>query len=95
MRTSLLDGSRYNRAHQLHSALKRLLDLPDYYGENLDALYDCLTELHEDTCVGFFQSEEPHGITEYLNSVKHVMRDAEEENPHFAVIFGSLEENFE
>ena len=47
MRTILLDGSRYNCAHQLHSALKRLLDLPDYYGMNADALNDCLSEKTE------------------------------------------------
>ena len=27
----------------LHSELKTKLCLPDYYGENLDALWDCLT----------------------------------------------------
>lgn len=30
---------------QLHEALARALDFPDWYGRNLDALYDCLTEL--------------------------------------------------
>lgn len=28
---------------QLHKLLKDKLNLPDYYGENLDALMDCLT----------------------------------------------------
>ena len=26
-----------------HKILKEKLELPDYYGENLDALWDCLT----------------------------------------------------
>lgn len=34
---------------QLHQALKDALTLPEWYGNNLDALYDCLTELSEDT----------------------------------------------
>ncbi|MBR6023789.1 MAG: barstar family protein [Methanobrevibacter sp.] len=29
-----------------HKYLKKALDFPDYYGENLDALYDCLCELN-------------------------------------------------
>ena len=27
---------------ELHKILKETFDLPDYYGENLDALWDCL-----------------------------------------------------
>ena len=28
-----------------HDYLKKELNLPDYYGNNFDALYDCLTEM--------------------------------------------------
>lgn len=28
-----------------HDYLKEALNFPDYYGKNLDALYDCLTEI--------------------------------------------------
>lgn len=28
-----------------HDYLMEVLGLPDYYGKNLDALYDCLTEM--------------------------------------------------
>lgn len=28
-----------------HDYLMEALDFPDYYGKNLDALYDCLTEI--------------------------------------------------
>ena len=30
-----------------HEYLKEKMNFPDYYGRNLDALYDCLTELDE------------------------------------------------
>lgn len=30
---------------QIHEALMRDLDFPDYYGGNLDALWDCLTDI--------------------------------------------------
>ena len=42
--TIFIDGSRYASAKELHLALKRMLDLPEYYGCNADALYDCLSE---------------------------------------------------
>ena len=47
MHTILLRGGDYQTARELHGALKRLLDLPDHYGHNADALYDCLSERRE------------------------------------------------
>ena len=38
-----LDGKLIKRDG--HDYLKDALDFPDYYGKNLDALYDCLTEI--------------------------------------------------
>ena len=32
-----------------HDYLKKSLNFPDYYGKNLDALYDCLTDIGVDT----------------------------------------------
>ena len=42
MHTLFLDGRDYRAPRDVHEALKRLLHLPDYYGCNADALYDCL-----------------------------------------------------
>jgi len=42
-RNVLLDIRVLNE--QGHDYLKELLELPDYYGKNLDALYDCLSEI--------------------------------------------------
>lgn len=43
MREVVFDSSHIKRLDQLHSELSRSLDFPDYYGANLDALYDCLS----------------------------------------------------
>ncbi|MGN0793921.1 MAG: barstar family protein [Aristaeellaceae bacterium] len=42
--TIFIDANRYASARALHLALKMLLDLPEHYGCNADALYDCLSE---------------------------------------------------
>lgn len=39
-----LDGKLINR--QGHVYLMEALNFPDYYGKNLDALYDCLCEIY-------------------------------------------------
>ena len=40
-----LDARRMEERGEAHAYLRERLDLPDYYGRNLDALYDCLTEM--------------------------------------------------
>jgi RNAse (barnase) inhibitor barstar len=40
-----LEGSRCKTSVKLFEELKREFELPDYFGKNLDALYDCLMDL--------------------------------------------------
>ena len=39
----ILDGKDLVSEEKTHHILKDKLELPDYYGENLNALWDCLT----------------------------------------------------
>ena len=39
-----VDFSEVKHYIEIHEILKRDLDFPDYYGGNLDALWDCLTD---------------------------------------------------
>ena len=34
---------------QIHEYIAKKLEFPEYYGKNLDALYDCLTDIDEET----------------------------------------------
>ena len=43
MKTITIDLSVCNTYADIHLLLKRELDFPAFYGENLDALWDCLT----------------------------------------------------
>ena len=38
-----IDFSKARSREDIHEILKFSLNLPNYYGNNLDALYDCLT----------------------------------------------------
>ena len=51
MKTIVLNGSRMPDRDRAHDYLARMLQLPAYYGRNLDALYDCLGELGPCTLV--------------------------------------------
>ena len=43
----ILDGKRMESRREIHAELKAKLDLPDYYGGDLDALNGCLGERPE------------------------------------------------
>ena len=45
MKQIILDGNILADAAQAHDYLKEMLEFPEYYGKNLDALHDCLTDL--------------------------------------------------
>ena len=49
MRKITLDIEKMRSLPMLHKYLHTALALPAYYGANLDALYDCLTEMSEST----------------------------------------------
>lgn len=44
MRVIRLDGRDFDSREKLHRVLMQAFGFPDYYGRNLDALADCLSE---------------------------------------------------
>jgi len=49
MRIIILDGTRFTDRKSTHNYLHSALQLPDWYGRNLDALADCIGEWRSDT----------------------------------------------
>ena len=43
-----IDALYLNDRETAHEYLAEIFDFPDYYGKNLDALYDCLSEMQID-----------------------------------------------
>ena len=61
MKQIVLDGNILADATQVHDYLKEMLEFPEYYGKNLDALHDCLTDL-EDVEITITSPEEDGAI---------------------------------
>ena len=86
MRTITLDLERMTSVLALHKYLRSALALPAHYGANLDALYDCLTEIAEPTRIIV-----PTDITDneklgwYGEQLLEVLQDAAEENENLQV----------
>ena len=47
----IIDGRRMTSIEETHRYLAATLRLPDYYGQNLDALHDCLTDLNRNVWI--------------------------------------------
>lgn len=45
----ILDGTKMTDIKQTHKYFMNILNLPDFYGQNLDSLWDMLMEIDEDT----------------------------------------------
>lgn len=86
MRRIILEGSKITSKETLHSLLKSELELPDYYGGNLDALWDVLSEEIEDplmiTWQDFDLSKEYLGA--YADKVIELFEDAKNELEGFS-----------
>ena len=54
MKKIILDLRNTTDRETLYDVIAEAFSFPAYFGRNLDALYDCLTEIAEDTCIGLF-----------------------------------------
>lgn len=74
MQTIYLDAAGLADREQLHRTLKLLLDLPDYYGMNPDALHDCLGERVEPVSLYVARADQSP-VAEDLRTVRAVVED--------------------
>ena len=85
--TVVLDGKAMIDRMSAHSHLAQRLELPAWYGRNLDALYDALTEIGTDTQIIL---ENPAAVVEnlgrYGEAMLSTMQEAAEENPHLIIM---------
>lgn len=88
MITCVLDGREIQDRDKLHDVLSASLSFPEWYGRNLDALYDCLTDMQEEVEIRFLWEdilrEHLGGYAEAL--IKAVCVSAEE-NSRIRLVF--------
>lgn len=87
MREAVLDGGRIHSREALHDALAGALPVPEWYGRNLDALMDSLTDLGEEFTLRLTGREAlEEALGPYARALFRVLRRAEEENPRFHMV---------
>ncbi|MGN0777038.1 MAG: barstar family protein [Candidatus Ventricola sp.] len=81
MKTIKLDVTNISTVKALHVYLAYVLDLPAYYGRNLDALHDVLGEICEQTRIVLTGRPASGEMAAYLPRLARVLEDAAQENP--------------
>ena len=76
-----LDIAHIHTVRALHVYLAYRLDLPAYYGGNLDALYDALGEIASPTTLILRGAPASEEMAAYLPRLTQVLEDAAQENP--------------
>lgn len=77
MKQVILDGTGLTTSAQVHELLAQELDFPIWYGANLDALYDCLTDVTQECCIVLTHTAamEAH-LGNWAGALRQVLRDA-------------------
>lgn len=69
-----------------HKHIREALDLPAYYGCNLDALFDILTERSNPLSITVLHTEEMHhSLGNYATALLKTLLDASQKNPGLSI----------
>lgn len=87
---TVMEGGNIRTREELHDALVRALNLPTWYGRNLDALYDFLASLNQDTELRLIHPARlEEALGGYARSLLSILRDSAANNPHFRLTLES------
>ena len=81
MNVVILDGTTAPTKEALHQHLARELNFPDWYGGNLDALFDCLTSVTEEVTLTLDEAALTEVLGPYAQRAGKVLARAAEKNP--------------
>ena len=73
----IIDGRRMTSIEETHEYLARTLRLPAYYGRNLDALHDCLTDLSRSVWIILINGDMmDEALGDYAEKLRRVFKEA-------------------
>lgn len=82
-----LNGNSMGTKELAHLYLKWKLDLPEYYGENLDALWDILSVFSDPLEITLYNSDKLiEHLGEYGESIIELLNDLADENSNVSII---------
>lgn len=88
METIRLDGARLCARAEAMELLGQALALPEWWGRNLDALHDCLTELGRPVRLELCDREAMEA-SRFGGRLLRVLEDSAAENPWLELMFGN------
>ena len=87
MKTCTLYGAQIADPEALHTALAEAFGFPAWYGRNLDALHDLLTEPMEPTTLTIYDWDAlAETLGDKASALRRVLNDAGQENPNLTVL---------
>ena len=95
MRTITINGREMTSRANAHTHLAERLAFPNYYGRNLDALHDCLTEINEPTYIIFeHRNDALLSLGSYGAALLQVINISAEENSFLSISFNIDSETY-
>lgn len=86
MKEYTVDCAMFNSPGEAHEYLMQALCLPEYYGKNLDALYDCLFEIPPCRIILENQSSALTLLGEYGKRLLDTLLEGIAENPDIELL---------
>ena len=83
MEEIFLDACQMTSKSDAHNYIKKMLNFPDYYRKNLDALWDLLGSRSKMTSIFLLHEEKLYeNLGEYGKKLAEVFKEAAESNPY-------------
>ena len=88
MKELIVDGKFMQSKEAMYRHLTRVFSLPSYFGNNLDALWDVLTENDEPTEINFINVDLTRAyLGNYGDNLIGLLKKLEQENENYTICF--------